>query len=92
VTGGLYTTTASSTSYVVQQIAGTAQTGGLGLASNETLISYTNIGTATGLVGTYGTALFNVASGTAIQAGTYVLSGTNTGGVWSHWVMVERLQ
>jgi hypothetical protein len=36
--------------------------------------------------------VFPLAAGTAVQTESLLSSGTNTGGVWSHAIIVERLQ
>jgi hypothetical protein len=89
VTGYLYGTTASTTSFTVGMYAQTLQVSQP--ATKSELIQSWQIGTS--LSGNNGYAdVFYLASGTAIQTETATISGSNTGGAWNRAVTIERLQ
>jgi hypothetical protein len=88
VTGYLYGTTASSSAY---QVAEYAQAVNTGSSAHGNLIAAGQIGTGISS-GTSAPAVFNLASGVAIQVESATTSGTNSGGVWSRAVIIERLQ
>jgi hypothetical protein len=89
VTGYFYGTTVSSTAYQAGAYAQATEVGQS--AAHAVLIQSYQIGTSISANNGYA-AVFNVASGTAIQSGSFTVSGSNTGGAWSRGLVIERLQ
>ena len=87
VTGITYGTTASSTAYTVTSYVKALNTGG---SANGYTVATAQIGTSISSGNVYPT-LFNLAAGVPVQTES-AGSGTNTGGVWSRGIVIERLQ
>ena len=88
VTGYCYGTTASSTTYSVTLFV-KAQNSGQS-AGNGYSVATGQIGTSISSGSTY-SVTFNLASSIPVQVETSG-SGTNTSGIWSRAVQIERLQ
>jgi len=90
VSGTLYATTASSTAYTLEQIVNAAQVGFAG--TNNIMLSNVTVGTSAAINTPVYAPILNLASGAAIQAGSFTSSGTNTGGKWNRFITVERIK
>ncbi|MGC1462252.1 MAG: hypothetical protein WA802_08625 [Terracidiphilus sp.] len=89
ITGYIYGTTASSTAYSVSNYVKATQGGQS--SGNGYLVASAQIGTSISS-GSAFAYIFPLSAGTAVQTESLTASGTNTGGVWSHAIIVERLQ
>jgi len=89
ITGYIYGTTASSTAYSVSNYVKATQTGQS--SGNGYMVASAQIGTTISSGSAY-VNVFPLAASTAVQSESLTASGTNTGGVWSHAIIVERLQ
>lgn len=87
VTGSLYPTTASSTTYTCYQHVFATQVSQTG--TNDTQINQATIGSSAAM-GTTNLALYNLGAGSVIQTDSYC-SGSNNGGAWKRWVVIERM-
>jgi hypothetical protein len=87
VSGLTYGTTASSTAYTVTSFVKALNTGG---TANGYTVATAQIGTSISSGNGYPT-LFNLAASVPVQTES-AGSGTNTGGVWSRGIVIERLQ
>jgi hypothetical protein len=89
ITGYIYGTTASSTAYSVSNYVKATQTGQS--SGNGYMVASAQIGTSISSGSAYA-YVFPLAASIAVQGESLTSSGTNTGGVWSHAIVVERLQ
>ena len=89
ITGYIYGTTASSTAYTVSNYVKATQNGQS--SGNGYMVASAQIGTTISSGSAYA-YVFPLAASTAVQTESLLSSGTNTGGVWSHAIIVERLQ
>ena len=90
VTGDLFTTALSSTAYQVNQYARGAETGGTS-AIAKCLNSLT-VGTSAAISSCSDPAVLLLGAGVPIQVESYTISGTNTGGSWERFVVIQRVQ
>jgi hypothetical protein len=89
ITGYIYGTTASSTSYSVSHYVKATQSGQS--AGNGYLVASAQIGTSISSGNAY-TNVFPLAASVPVQTESLTSSGSNTGGVWSRGLIIERLQ
>jgi hypothetical protein len=89
VTGYIYGTTASSTSYSVSHYVKATQSGQS--AGNGYLVASAQIGTTISSGNAYA-YVFPLAASTPVQTESLTSSGANTGGVWSRSILIERVQ
>jgi hypothetical protein len=89
ISGYIYGTTASSTSYSVSHYVKATQSGQS--AGNGYLVATAQIGTTISSGNGY-TNVFPLAASVAVQTESLTSSGSNTGGVWSRGIIIERLQ
>lgn len=89
VSGYIYGTTASSTSYSVEQFVKAQQSGQS--AGNGYLLSEAQVGTSISSDPWY-SYVFPLGASIPVQTETVTASGTNTSGVWTRGITIERLQ
>jgi hypothetical protein len=89
ITGYIYGTTASSTAYSVSHYVKATQTGQS--SGNGYLVASAQLGTSISS-GSAFAYVFPLNAGTAVQTESLTASGSNTGGVWSRAIVVERIQ
>jgi len=89
VTGYTYGTTTSSTAYTVGNYVKATQTGQA--AGNGYLLASAQIGTSISSGNGY-SYVFPLAASIPVQMESATASGSNTGGVWSRGIVIERLQ
>jgi hypothetical protein len=78
----------SSSAWVVEIAAQAEQNGSV--ANQDWEVAYCAIGTSISSQN-YDCPIVYLASGAVIQIGTYTISGSNTGGVFTYAVVIERL-
>ena len=89
VTGYIYGTTASSTAFTVSEYVKATQTGQS--AGNGYLVGSAQVGTSISSGDAY-SYVFPLGAGTVVQTESLGASGSNTGGVWSRAIVIERVQ
>ena len=89
ITGYIYGTTASSTSYSVSHYVKATQSGQT--AGNGYLVASAQIGTTISSNNAYA-YVFPLGASVPVQTESLTSSGSNTGGVWSRGLIIERLQ
>ena len=90
ISGLIYPTTLSSSAWTVEIACSVAQNGSAGAANQTYLLNQCAIGTAISS-GSFTSVVVALAKGATIGAGTFLISGSNTGGVFTYSVVVERL-
>lgn len=89
VTGYTYGTTASSSTYAVQQYVQVEESGAS--VTGAYLVSQATIGTSISTGLSYSNT-FVLGAGANVKTETYTSSGSNTGGVWSRAIQIDRVQ
>lgn len=90
VSGSIYATTASSTACVIGQNINAGQVSQVG--ANGVGLNSVTLGASAAPINASGPYTLNVGNNAAIQTGSFLISGSNTGGVWNRYVEIERIK